>query len=371
MDLTYSEEQILLKESANRFLTDRGTGAHGLWPRFAELGWLALPFPEEYGGLGGGAIEVAIVAEALGRHLVREPFVPTVVLSGGLVATAGSAQQHDALLPSLASGQTKLTLAHSEKRARNALSHVATTARRQGKGFILDGEKEAILGEAGADMLVSARLHGDVRDRDGIGLFVVPRDTHGLRVEAYPTVDGTGAAMAVLSGLAVGDDALLGGHDDALPFLEAAVDAAIVAWSWELIGIMEALIAATVDYTKARVQFGRPLATNQVLRHRMVDMSVACEDSRSAALRASLLLGDSDGHVRARAASAAKTKVTRAARFVAEQAVQTHGAMGVTDELAIGAYLKRVIGLEPLFGSPDFHLRRFAELSASARSPSH
>ena len=374
MDLTYSENQILLRDSVNRFLSDHAAAGAGnadapsLWPRFAELGWLAMPLPEAHGGLGEGPVETAILCEALGRHLVREPFVPRAVLGAGLLATAGTEEQQASRLPGVATGRERLALAHTEAGARNCLSHVATTARRNDNGWVLDGRKEAILGEAGANtLLVSARVAGDVRDESGIVVFLLPREAPGLRLEAQPTVDGAGAACATLSAVELSADALLGARDDAFVDLERAIEAAIVAWSWELVGIMEALLAATVAYTKQRVQFGKPLSVHQVLRHRMVDMSVACEESRSTALRASLLRMHPDRAVRSRAASAAKVKVGRSARFVAEQAVQTHGGMGVTDELAVGSYLKRVIVLESLFGSPDHHLRRFAALSARAR----
>jgi alkylation response protein AidB-like acyl-CoA dehydrogenase len=374
MDLNYSNEQRLLADSAKRFLAAHAAPGAGpatadrtLWGEFAGLGWLGLPLPESHDGLGQGAVDVAILTEAIGRTLTCEPYVPTVVLCAGLVAAAGTPDQKAAVLPGIVAGKTQMSLAHVEQGARDTVSHVATVATVTGDGWTLNGEKTAVLGGGTADLLlVSARVSGSSRDPHGIALFIAPRAA--VEIKPYETVDGHGAAIVTLADTALPANARLGDSDDALPALEAAIDQAIAAWCSELVGIMDVLLAATVDYTKTRTQFGQPLAMNQVLRHRMADMSMACEEARSLALRAALLVGDPDPSVRGRAVSGAKAKVAGLARFVAEQAVQMHGGMGVTDELTIGAYLKRVVALAPLFGSPEHHLRRHAALSGYGRA---
>ncbi len=381
MDLTFSQEQILLRDSAQRYLADhypplsrppiasdqRGTRTQ--WREFAKLGWLGMPLSEDCGGLGQGMVEVGILMQAFGRSLVSEPYVPSVVLCAGLIAQAGSPAQRRALLPSVVAGETRIALAHVEDRARFTLTHVETTARPGAGGWTLDGRKTAVLAGADADhFLVSARLSGATRDPSGIGLFLLPRGTDGLSIEPRATLDGAGVAVVGLDRVAAADENLLGGSRDAAAVLEANVDRAICASCAELVGIMDAVLDATVAYTRTRIQFGQPLAVNQVLRHRLVDMSVACEEARSMALRAALIADTADAAARALAASAAKVKIARGAMLVTEQAVQLHGAMGVTDELNIGAYLKRVLSLGIQFGPVEHHLRRHALLSGRGRT---
>ena len=365
MDLTYSDEQRLLGESANNLLAARAQkpGATDLWKEMADMGWLALPLPEANGGLAQGIVDVAIVTEAMGRHRARSNYVASVVLCGGLVAALGSDAQRAAFLPGLADGSSRLALAHAEEGARYNLSHVAVTAKKSGAGWVLDGRKIAVLGGDVADRFaVSARLSGGARDTGGIGLFVVARDAKGVTVDGHATVDGAGAARVTFSGVEVDADALL--SDNGFAEIERAHDRATAAFCSELVGLMEAATAATIEYTKIRIQFGKPLAVNQTLRHRMADMSIACEEARSMALRAALHADDTDAVQRGRAVSGAWSKVSRAARFVAEQSIQLHGGMGVTNELEIGGYLKRVVALDAILGGPDHHLRRHAALSA-------
>lgn len=365
MDLSYTDEQRLLRESATNLLAARAgkAAAQDLWSEIAGLGWLGLPLPEADGGLGQSSVDVAIVTEAMGRHLVSAPYVSNIVLAGGLVAALGTEAQRAALLPGLAEGKIRLALAHAEERARHDLRHVETRATRAGDGWTLSGRKIAVLAGGEADtLLVSARLSGAARDAQGVGLFLVDRAAAGVTLETYPTVDGGAAARVTFDNVQTAADARLGG-DDALAQIERAFDRAIAAWSSELVGLMEAATAATIDYTKIRVQFGKPLAVNQVLRHRMADMSIACEEARSMALRAAIYADHEDARERARAVSGAWAKIARGARFVAEQAVQLHGGMGVTNELQIGGYLKRVVALDAIVGGPDHHLRRHAALS--------
>lgn len=366
MDLSYSDEQRLLRESADGLLSARAQRAGGadLWSEMAELGWLALPLPEEYDGLGQGAVDVAILTECFGRHRVRAPYAPAIVVCGGLLAALGDPAQKAALLTPLAQGRVRLALAHAEEGARHCLAHVAARAERTKEGWRLTGRKIAALGGDVADrLIVSARIDGETRDARGVGLFLVDPAGPGVTVEPFATVDGGGAARVTLTQAEVGGDALLGGSSDASPALEAMWDRAIAAWCSELVGLMEAATAATIEYTKIRVQFGKPLAANQALRHRMADMSILCEEARSMALRAALHAESADFATRARAVSGAWAKISKAARFVAEQAIQLHGGMGVTDELQIGGFLKRVVALDAIIGGPDHHMRRHAALS--------
>jgi len=367
MDLSYTDEQRLLGESANNLLAARTQkpGATDLWKEMADMGWLALPLPEADGGLGQGIVDVAIVTEAMGRHRARSNYVPGVVMCGGLVVALANEAQRAALLPALGDGSARLALAHAEEGARYNLAHVAVAAKKSGAGWVLDGRKIAVLGGDVADrFLVSARIAGGTRDAGGIGLFVVARDAKGVTVDGHATVDGAGAARVTLAGAEVGADALL--SDNAFTEIERAYDRATAAWCSELVGLMEAATASTIEYTKIRVQFGKPLAVNQTLRHRMADMSIACEEARSMALRAALHADSDDARARSRAMAGAWAKVSRAARFVAEQSIQLHGGMGVTNELEIGGYLKRVVALDAILGGPDLHLRRHAALTALA-----
>jgi alkylation response protein AidB-like acyl-CoA dehydrogenase len=389
MDLAYSDEQRMFADSANEVLTKRAlkSDPQSLWPEMAELGWLALPIPEAYGGFGQGAADVGILSECFGRHLVVTPYVASLVLCGRLIASLGTDAQKATLLPGLANGTLTLALAHAERGARHTLQHVTLSASVDGSGWRLSGEKMAAIGADQADrILVTARISGASRDARGIAVFVLEPGQAGLGIDRYDTVDGATAARLTLTDVHLPGSARLGATGDeasgvadegagdvagesAFAALEHAVDAAIAAWCAELLGLMEAATAATIDYTKVRVQFGKPLAANQVLRHRMADMSVHCEVARSMALRAALYVDHADVSERARAVSGAWVKVIRAARSVTEEAIQMHGGMGVTDELKVGLFLKRVLALEALVGGADHHLRRHA--AHSARSMTH
>lgn len=384
MDLAYSDEQRMFADSANEVLIKRALKSvpQSLWPEMAELGWLALPIPQAYGGFGQGAADVGILSERFGRHLVVTPYVPALVLCGRLIASLGTEAQKATLLPGLANGTLTLALAHAERGARHTLQHVTLSASVDGNRWRLSGEKMAAIGADQADrILVTARISGASRDARGIAVFVLEPGQAGLRIDPYDTVDGATAARLTLNDVHLPKSARLGssgevagevaGEADGAAFaaLEQAVDAAIAAWCSELLGLMEAATAATIDYTKVRVQFGKPLAANQVLRHRMADMSVHCEVARSMALRAALYVDHADVSERARAVSGAWVKVIRAARSVTEEAIQMHGGMGVTNELNVGLFLKRVLALEALVGGADHHLRRHA--AHSARSMTH
>jgi hypothetical protein len=375
MDLNLSDEQRLLRESVDRFINEtydsdhrrRSAGdPHGfspqIWKQFAELGWLALPISEAYGGLGAGAIETGILMEAFGRGLVAEPYLATVVIGTGLIAECGSEAQKQAMLPKIADGSLLLASAHSERAARFDLAHVETTARKTSDGWRLDGRKTAILdGNAADQIIVSARVASDSSTVGNLCLFLVPSGTAGITLRDFPRLGGGRACNLELADVRLPADALLGDGSDGLAKIEGVVDRALAALGSEAVGIMQILLDKTLEYTKVRQQFGRPLSANQVIRHRLADMAMQCDEARSIALRAALM-ADAEPALRSRAASGAKAKIGKCARFVAEQAVQLHGAMGVTEELDIGSYFKRLLAFDTLFGGSAHHYRRHAAL---------
>jgi alkylation response protein AidB-like acyl-CoA dehydrogenase len=374
MDFSLSEEQTLLRNSLSRYLADNysfedwrkftreGDGrdpAH--WRQFAEMGLFAAPLPEAQGGLGGGALESMVVMEEFGRALVVEPFVPTVVIAGGLLGSAGGALAEE-WLPKIASGETVMAFAFAEAQGRFDLADLTSTAKKQGDGYVVSGQKSVALGVPWADQLiVTARTGGSQRDAQGVSVFLVEKNAEGVSSRDYAVIGGLRASDIIFENAPA---RLIGEADAALPVLERVVDRAIAAHLAEATGAMAMLMAATVEYAKTRKQFGQPIGKFQVLQHRMVDMHIAQEQAQSASLMANLKLDEADG---ARAVSAAKAAVGKYARAVAESAVQIHGGIGMTDELSVGHYFKRLVLLETLYGSPDHHLRRMAKLDSEAQ----
>lgn len=379
MDFTLSDEQQMLRDTVSRYLAQSDpfdarlkrrsmapTGDATLWRALAQdLGIVGAALPQRAGGLGGGAVETMVIMEALGEALATTPYLSSVVLAGGVLAQAGGAAA-DALLGRIASGEAQAALAALEAESRHGLHAVATSARRDGNGWVLEGSKAVVLGGPDADtLIVSARTAGERHDVRGVSLFLVPRDAEGVTRHDYRLIDGMPAADVELAGVRLPADALLGTEGEAVPLLEAANDAAIAAVCAEATGVMRRMLSDTVAYTKERKQFGQPLAAFQVLQHRMVDMFMAVEQAQSAAYLATLNL-DADAATRARAASAAKAVVAEGIRFVGQNAVQLHGAMGMTDELAVGHYFKRATAIEQQFGSGDHHLKRYAAVARAA-----
>lgn len=382
MDFSFTDEQDLLRATVGKFLADRydleksraaaKTGAGWqphVWRAFAEdLGILGATLPETVGGLGGGPVELMIITEALGHALVIEPFVETVVLAGGLLQRAGSPPQ---LLERIALGDAIIAVAAEEPMSAGTWHDVTTTARRDGDHWVLDGAKIAVAAAPIAThLVVTARTSGAQRDTSGLSLFLLEFDAAappaGLRVESLRTIDDRRAADLVLDGLRLPADALLGGEGQAWPALEHTVDEATAAIVSEAVGCLRRVLADTVAYTKQRQQFGQPISAFQVLQHRMVDMYLEVEQAVAAQHLAIMKL-DAEPAARARAVSAAKATVGRAARFIGQSAVQLHGAMGMTEELAIGHYFKRLTAIEYQFGSRDRHLARYAGLSSPSR----
>jgi len=384
MDFSYTEEQLALQDTLQRFIARdydferrrahaRSTLGYSAeaWSQYAELGLLALPFPEEFGGLGGSAVDVMLVMELIGRGLLLEPFLSTVVLCGGLIRDAAPATIKRSLLPQIGAGKLKLALACYEAAGRYDLSHVACSAvsagATHGKGGVagwrLSGHKAVVLDAASADyFLVSARGSGNVTDADGISLFRVRRDAPGLTLFAYPTQSGGRAADLRLQNVIVGADDLIGVTARALPMIERAVDLGAAALCAEAVGIISALNEATLGYLKSRKQFGVAIGKFQALQHRMADMLIAAEQARSMAIIAAVHCDSGDVAERRRAVSGAKAYIGQAARLVGQQAVQLHGAMGMVDDLIVSHYFKRLTMIDLTLGDADFHLGRFSDL---------
>ena len=374
MDIQLTEEQELLRGSLQRLLRDRYDfdarrkivatdegWSRKHWSAFAELGLCAAPFQESSGGLGGGPLATMIVMREFGRNLVVEPFLETVVLAGGLIEDVGSQAQHDAFLPQIMAGESIWALAWAEGRSRYDLNNVATTARRQGEVYVLNGTKATVIGAPWADkLIVSARTSGEPRDRSGVSLFVVDRQSANLHLQCFKTIDGRRAAEITLMNVQVPASQLLGTEGEGVAALEACRDRAIAALCAEAVGAMSELNSVTLEYAKTRKQFGVALGTFQVLQHRMVDMFIALEEAISLTqhLNLSLVANEPNG---SKLASGAKTKVGYAARFIAEQAIQLHGGMGMSDELSVGHYFKRIASINVQFGDPTYHLMRYAQ----------
>ena len=375
MNLEFSDEQSLLRDSVARFVKERYSlerrnvllqSEHGFsadnWRAMGELGWLSLPFAEAEGGLGGTPLETMIVMEQFGKGLVVEPYLASVVLGGGALKRGGSPALKDRLLPGVMEGTAQLAFAHSEEQARCELESVATQARGAADGFSLSGTKSFVLNAASAShLVVSARTSGDIGDRNGITLFLVDARSVGVTLQSYPTVDGLRAAEVTFDNVHVPRNNLLGTLDQGFGILNEVANDAILALSAEALGAMEVLYQDTVQYTQQRVQFNHPLADFQVLQHRMVDMFTEYELARSLLYRATMEA--SRGAAQAQqSVHALKYLVGKSGAFVAENAVQLHGGMGMTEELRVGHFFKRLLVLDMQFGNGDYHLRRFAEL---------
>ncbi|MBR0693975.1 acyl-CoA dehydrogenase family protein [Bradyrhizobium lablabi] len=376
MDIQFTEEQELLRSSVQRLLRDQYdfdarrkiiASEDGFsrkhWAAFAELGLLAAPFSEDVGGLGGGVLSTMIIMQEFGRHLVVEPFVETVVLAGGVIEQAGSEGQKQSFIPDIIAGSKIWALAWTEKGSRFDLAAVTTTARRDGEDYVLTGDKTAVLAAPWADyLIVSARTSGHRHDRGGVSLFVVDRRAANLHLQGFKTIDGRRAAEVSLRDVR---GQLLGREGEGMAVLEACRDRAIGALCAEAVGAMEELNSATLEYSKTRKQFGVTLGTFQVLQHRMVDMFIAHQEALSLMQHLNLSLGASEAGV-SRLASGAKSKIGYAGKFVADQAVQLHGGMGMTDELDVGHYFKRISSINIQFGDPAYHVLRYAQLDTAA-----
>jgi pimeloyl-CoA dehydrogenase small subunit len=376
MDFSFTEEQSMLRDTVASFLSDKydfetrrgivkseAGWRPDYWKAFAEeLGILGAPFAEDLGGLGGGATENMIVLEEFGKALVVEPYLGTVVIGGGFLKHSGHAQAGE-LIGKIIDGTATFAFAYAEPQARYTWSDLKTTAKKDGAGWVLNGHKAVVVGAPWAShLIVTARTGGSQREAAGVSVFIVDRNAKGVVTRDYPTVDGLRASEVFLENVQVPAEALVGAEGAALPLVEKVIDEATAAVSAEAVGVLRKLHEGTLEYTKQRKQFGQPIASFQVLQHRMVDMFIQVEQSVSMTYMATIKLDESDDE-RAKAISAAKVQIGRACKFVGQNAIQLHGGMGMTDEMAIGHYFKRATIIEGLFGSVDHHLRRYETLS--------
>jgi len=379
MDFDLSEEQRLLKESLDRLISDRytfeqrkayGQSAEGwsreLWAQYADLGLLGLPFAERYGGSGGGPVETMLVMEAFGRALALEPYFATVVLGGGFLRHGAGEGLCAELAPKIAGGSVTLALAQTERHSRWNLADVSTRARRDGTGWLVDGEKGVVLhGDTADRLVVTARIGGGQRDRDGIGVFLIDAKAPGVSRRGYPTQDGLRAAEITLAGVRVEPECVLGEPGAGLPLVQRVVDEGIAALCTEAVGAMAVMHELTVDYLKTRRQFGREIGSFQILQHRAVDMLIALEQARSMAMFATMMASEEDAPVRRDALAAAKVQIGRSGRLVGQQAIQLHGGIGMTMEYKVGHYFKRATMIDTMFGDADHHLRELARRGGS------
>ncbi len=376
MDFSFTEEQSMLRDTVQRFVnneydfdtrrkiiaTEEGRKPEH-WATFAELGLLAVPFEEEHGGLGYGPIEMMVIMEELGRGLVVEPYLQTVVTCGGFLRHGGTDAQKAEFIPQIAGGEKIFAFAYAEPQGRYNLADIATTAKADGDGYVLNGYKAVVHAGPWADMLiVTARTGGEQRDEDGITVFVIDAKADGVSRRDYPTVDGLRASEITFENVKVGTDAVIGEAGKGLPLIEKVADETIAALAAESIGAMKVLNDTTVDYCKTRTQFGVPIGKFQVLQHRMVDMFMEHEQSVSMTYMAHLKINE-DETERKKAASAVKVQIGKSGRFIGQNAVQLHGGMGMTDELNVGHFFKRLTMIDALFGNTDHHIKRYASLS--------
>lgn len=377
MNFDLSDEQKLLQDSVARFGREhydfpawrarvgRGQGFdRGLWAKMAELGWLTLTVPEAEGGYGGSAVDTMVVMEGIGRSLMLEPYVGSAVMAPVLLPHLAGGQGGE-LMAEIMAGGAILTVADAEPQSRFDLAAVATRAEPGPSGFVLTGEKSHALDGAEADwFVVPARTSGTAGEAAGVSLFLVPATAPGLTVCGSRTMDHRRNAGLVLEGVELGPEALIGPLDEGYPLLRHAVDLAVVARLAEALGAMEAAYEQTLAYLKTRKQFGQTLGSFQALQHRAVDMAIACEEARSMTYLATLSLGDEPAE-RSRIIAAAKARVGQTSLYVARQAVQLHGGMGFSDELAIGHYLKRLTMIDMAFGNAAHHRALYAGLRAA------
>ena len=377
MDFDFTDEQNMVRDGISRLIreqydfdTRRNVIASDagwrpeLWAQLAELGMLAAPFSEEDGGFGG-ATEAMIIMEEFGKGLAVEPFVPSVVCGGGFLKHGGSAAQREEYIGGIISGEMVFAFAYAEPRGRYDLANLETTARADGGDYMLNGHKAVVIGAPWAThFVVTARTSGGQTDKDGVSVFVDDKAAQGVSTRDYATVDGRRASEVYFENVKVSGDALIGEADNGLPLIEKVVDEATAATCAEAVGAMKVTNETTLDYSRQRKQFGVPIGSFQVLQHRMADMLMEYEQSVSMMYLATIKL-DEDDSTRKKNVSAAKVRIGQAARFIGQSAIQTHGGMGMTDELAVGSYFKRLSIIESEFGSVDHHMRRHIALTAA------
>ena len=375
MDFTFNEEQTLIQDQVDQFVqkeydwetrqslsnSELGFGEDN-WKKFADLGWLGISVSEDSGGFGGSAIESMLIMEAFGKGLVVEPFLETIIMAGGMIDDNGSDEQKSSILEPVISGQMHLAIAYAEPQSRFNLADVVTEAKEDGDNYVLNGYKSVVMNGPSADkIIVSARTSGSQFDESGISLFIVDSNAEGLNKTNYKTVDGRRASDLTLENVKVSKSDLIGNPDSGLTILESAIDKAILAISAEAVGAMEVLYKTTVEYCKTREQFGTAIGKFQVLQHRMVDMFMEYEQCKSLLFMATMKHEEGASDAK-KAISGLKYQVGKAGKFIGQQAVQLHGGMGVTDELNVGHYFKRLTTVGTIFGNTDYHLKKYTSL---------
>ena len=375
MDLSYTEEQALLKDSVQKFIednyditvrnklteSDEGFSREN-WQQYADLGWLAMAFAEEDGGIGGSAVDTMVLMEEFGKGLVVEPFLSTVVMAGTAISEFGSAEQKSSLIPAIIEGSLIATVAYAESQAHHELNNVVTSAEKSGDSWIINGAKSVVANARSAGkILVSARTSGAPRDESGITMFIVDADASGISRDDYPTVDGLRASEITFENVEVPASNMLGEEGEGLAILNKISNRAILALSAEAVGAMEMLYKDTIAYTKQREQFGHPLSDFQVLKHRMTEMFMEHQLAKSLTMKATMLESH-DAEDTQRTIHALKYLIGKSSRFVGQNAVQLHGGMGMTEELRIAHYFKRLTVIDAQFGNTDHHLTCFVEL---------
>jgi alkylation response protein AidB-like acyl-CoA dehydrogenase len=373
MDFSLNEVQLMLADSIEKFIANdyafearqeySGSAlgySNDVWQTFAELGWTAFPFSEEDGGFDGGPVDLMVVMERLGRGLVVEPYLANIVLAGGVLKRAANDTQKADWLSPLIGGELQAALAFVEPQGRYDINNIATTAVRDGDSWIINGSKGYVLNGAYADLIiVPARTSGEQCDTNGITLFGISRESAGVSTRDYASIDGQRAAEISMQNVTLSPDKIIGDIDKGYGALQAAIDDATLAVCAEAVGIMSVLTEKTIEYSKNRVQFGVPISSFQALQHRMVEMYTACEQSRSLLMWAAMTIAD-DGDDAAKAVHSVKYQIGIAGTLVGEEAVQIHGGMGVTWELDVAHYFKRLTAINLMFGNADWHLDRLS-----------
>ena len=376
MNFELSDEQRMIQQNVERFVEDNydlntrvalSSKSPGFsteyWQSMAELGWLGLPFEEEDGGFGGNQIDVLVVMEQFGRGLVLEPYLASIVMGGGALKRGGTDALKGEMLPGVIEGSLQLAFAYAEAQSRFDLDDVMTSARKEDENFILNGQKSMVQNAETADQIVvTARTSGGQVGQQGITLFLIAADAEGLSRDNFPTVDGLRASEITLENVCVGPERILGKVDQGFNILQSVANDAMLALGAEAVGAMEVLYKDTVDYTQQREQFDHPLSEFQVLQHRMVDMFMEYEQCKSLLYRATMETIQ-DPEAAQRTIHALMHLIGKSGLFIAENAVQLHGGMGMTEELRIGHYFKRLLAIDATFGNADYHLQKFTTFS--------
>ena len=378
MNFDFTEEQTLLDNMVTSFVrdnydwetrcsivkTEEGWKKEN-WSQFAELGLLGVPFSEKHGGLGGSPTDLMIIMEQFGKGLVVEPYLPSIILAGGLITNLGSEKQINEIVPKIISGDERYVFAYAEHQSRFDLFDVKTSAVEDGDNYVINGFKSVVFGACAAThVIIAARTSGDQRSKNGITLFIAEVSLPGITLQNYPTIDEYRASEVIIENLTLSKDSILGNIDEAYEAIEEEIDKSTIAVCAEALGVLEVLKDSTTDYCKNRKQFGQPISKNQVIQFRLVDMMMEYEQAKSI-LYMAITSDLSDVVERRKAVSALKSRMGQAIKFVGENAIQLHGGMGMTEEYMISHYFKRATMIGILFENVDYHMKRFIDLTQS------